>query len=125
MTLRSPPSPRRQHPIAFPEGYVQGTRGRVSMGAVPVATLTPDELLSTTRAVRRRLDLTRPVPLELVRECIDVAVQAPTASNQQNWHFIVVADADRRAALGSIYARAFAVYREMPFAAGNLFQDDP
>ena len=87
--------------------------------------LAPDELLSTTRAVRRRLDLTRPVPLDVVRECIEVALQAPTGSNQQGWHFVVVTDAAKRAALGSIYARAFAIYKDMPFAAGNLFQDDP
>ena len=48
--------------------------------------LTPDELLTTTRAVRKRLDFDRPVPLDLVRECIDVATQAPTGSNQQGWH---------------------------------------
>ena len=87
--------------------------------------LAPDELLSTTRAVRRRLDLTRPVPLDVVRECIEVALQAPTGSNQQGWHFVVVTDAAKRGALGSIYARAFAIYKDMPFAAGNLFQDDP
>ena len=87
--------------------------------------LAPDELLSTTRAVRRRLDLTRPVPLDVVRECIEVALQAPTGSNQQGWHFVVVTDAAKRAAIGSIYARAFAIYKDMPFAAGNLFQDDP
>ena len=87
--------------------------------------LSPDQLLSTTRAVRRRLDLNRPVPLELVRECIEVAVQAPTGSNQQGWHFVVVTDRAKRAALGEIYARAFALYENLPFAAGNIFQDDP
>jgi nitroreductase len=87
--------------------------------------LTPDELLSTTRAVRRRLDLDRPVPLEVVRECVEVATQAPTGSNQQGWHFVVVTDEAKRAALGEIYKRAFDVYETMPFAAGNLQFDDP
>jgi nitroreductase len=87
--------------------------------------LGPDELLSTTRAVRRRLDLSREVPLDLLRECIQVAQQAPSGSNQQGWHFVVVTDPAKRAALGEIYARAFALYENLPFAAGNIFQDDP
>jgi nitroreductase len=87
--------------------------------------LDPDQLLTTTRAVRRRLDLDRPVPLEVVRECIEVALQAPSGSNQQGWHFVVVTDEAKRAALGDIYRRAFDVYETMPFAAGNLRFDDP
>ena len=54
--------------------------------------LSPDELLTTTRAVRKRLDFDRPVPLELVRECIEIATQAPTGSNQQGWHWVIVTD---------------------------------
>ena len=65
--------------------------------------LTPDELLSTTRAVRRRLDLTRPVEREVLEECLRLAQQAPTASYAQNWHFVVVTDADARAALGELW----------------------
>jgi nitroreductase len=65
--------------------------------------LTPDELLSTTRAVRRRLDLTRPVEREVLEECLELAQQAPTASFAQNWHFLVVTDAGRRAALGELW----------------------
>jgi nitroreductase len=87
--------------------------------------LNPDELLCTTRAVRKRLDLDRPVPLDLVRECIEVALQAPSGSNQQGWHFVVVTDEVKRAKLGEIYKRAFDVYETMPFAAGNLPFDDP
>lgn len=87
--------------------------------------LTPDELLCTTRAVRKRLDLDRPVPLDLVRECIELALQAPSGSNQQGWHFVVVTDEAKRAKLGEIYKRAFDVYETMPFAAGNLPFDDP
>lgn len=89
-----------------------------------VLELTPDELLSTTRAVRKRLDLDRPVPLDVVEDCIRLAVQAPSGSNQQGWHFVVVTDEAKRAALGAIYKKAFDVYETLPFAAGNLTYDD-
>jgi nitroreductase len=65
--------------------------------------LTPDELLSTTRAVRKRLDLERPVEREVLEECLNLAQQAPTASYSQNWHFVVVTDAGKRAALGELW----------------------
>ncbi len=65
--------------------------------------LTPDELLSTTRAVRKRLDLTRPVEREVLEECLQLAQQAPTGGYQQNWHFVVVQDADKRAALAELW----------------------
>jgi nitroreductase len=65
--------------------------------------LTPDELLSTTRAVRKRLDLERPVEREVLEECFALAQQAPTASYSQNWHFVVVTDAEKRAALGELW----------------------
>jgi nitroreductase len=65
-----------------------------------------DEVLSTTRAVRRRLDLTRPVEREVILECLRLAMQAPTASNEQNWRWVVVTDADKRAAIADIYRRA-------------------
>jgi nitroreductase len=68
--------------------------------------LSPDEVLRTTRAIRRRLDLTRPVPREVIRECLDIALQAPTGSNRQNWHFVVVTDAKQKAAMGELYGRA-------------------
>jgi nitroreductase len=65
--------------------------------------LTTDELLSTTRAVRKRLDLERPVEREVLEECLQLAQQAPTASFSQNWHFVVVTDPDKRAALGELW----------------------
>ena len=58
-----------------------------------------DEMLTTTRAVRRRLDLDRPVDPSLVRECLELALQAPTGGNDQGWHFVVVSDAAKRAAV--------------------------
>jgi nitroreductase len=64
-----------------------------------------DRLLSTTRAVRRRLDLERPVERDIILDCIRLSQQAPTASNTQQWRWMVVMDAEKRKALGEIYAR--------------------
>jgi nitroreductase len=61
--------------------------------------LTLDELLTTTRGVRKRLDFARPVEREVLEECLAIAQQAPTASNMQNWHFLVVTDAGKRNAI--------------------------
>jgi nitroreductase len=74
--------------------------------------LTPDQLLSTTRAVRKRLDLERPVEREVLEECFALAQQAPTASYSQNWHFVVVTDADKRAALGELWRQVAYPYLE-------------
>lgn len=68
-----------------------------------------DHLLSTTRAVRRRLDLARPVERETILECLRLAVQAPTGGNAQTWRWLVVTDADKRQALADIYNRSRAV----------------
>jgi nitroreductase len=68
--------------------------------------LTPDELLSTTRAVRKRLDLTRPVERELLDECLDLALQAPTGGNAQGWHFLLITDAARKQALAELYRKS-------------------
>jgi len=87
--------------------------------------LTPDELLTTTRTVRKRLDLERAVPMELIRECIEVALQAPSGSNRQTWHWLVITDADKRAAIGEYYRRSVAAYLESSGAAGRLYADDP
>ncbi len=65
--------------------------------------LTPDQLLSTTRTVRKRLDLTRPVERELLDECLDLAFQAPTGGNMQGWHFVLVTDAVSKKALADLY----------------------
>jgi nitroreductase len=74
--------------------------------------LTPDELLSTTRAVRKRLDLTRPVERDVLEECLQLAQQAPTAGYGQNWHFVVVRDAEKRAALGELWRQVAFPYIE-------------
>lgn len=62
-----------------------------------------DELLTTTRAVRKRLDVSRPVGREVILECLQLAIQAPTGSNNQDWRWIVVTDADKRRAIADIY----------------------
>jgi len=62
-----------------------------------------DELLATTRAVRKRLDLERPVPREIIAECLELAVQAPTASNRQTWRWVIVDDADLRGQIAELY----------------------
>jgi nitroreductase len=79
--------------------------------------LTPDELLATTRSVRKRLDLTRPVERQVLEECLRLAQQAPTASYAQNWHFVVVTDPDRRAALGELWRSVAGPYLERRAAA--------
>ncbi|MFE7441021.1 nitroreductase family protein [Streptomyces chartreusis] len=80
--------------------------------------LTPDQLLSTTRAVRKRLDLDRPVPRHLIEECVDLATQAPTGRNRQRWHFIVVTEPVQRHAVADIFLRA------LPLATGHPLTED-
>lgn len=84
------------------------------------------QVLTTTRVVRRRLDLTRPVDLNIVRECLTVALQAPTGADRQHWRWVVVADEDLRAKIGSLYQTAFrkhygAVTAESPTLASARF----
>jgi nitroreductase len=69
-----------------------------------------DELLTTTRAVRKRLDLNRPVGRDVILECIQLAMQAPTASNAQDWRWLVITDPDKRAAIAEIYSSIGADY---------------
>jgi nitroreductase len=76
--------------------------------------LTPDELLTTTRSVRKRLDLTRPVGREVIEACLRVAQQAPTASNEQTWHFLVVTDPAIRLKLAELYRRGAEAYFASP-----------
>jgi nitroreductase len=77
---------------------------------MPDMPLTPDELLTTTRSVRKRLDLTRPVPLDLVKECLEIALQAPSGGMRQGWHWIVVTDPEVRAQIGDFYRRSTESY---------------
>lgn len=79
-----------------------------------------DRLLSTTRAVRKRLDLDRPVDPALIHDCIRLAVQAPTGSNSQTWRWMVVTDSDKRAAIAAAYNAVGKAYLEQ---AGNTVED--
>jgi nitroreductase len=75
--------------------------------------IAPDDLLSTTRAVRKRLDFSAAVSDDLVRECVELAMQSPSGSNNMTMQFVVVRDADKRAALGEIYRQCFEIYKSL------------
>ena len=75
--------------------------------------LTSDELLSTTRAVRKRLDFDRDVPNDLIRECVDLAMQAPSGSNNLTMQFVIVKDEAKRKAIGDVYRACYDIYRSM------------
>src|SRR4249920_2809612 len=72
--------------------------------------LTPDELLTTTRAVRKRLDLSRSVERSVVEECIGIAMQAPSGSNRQTWQWVLVDDPAKKEQLAEIYREVFDGY---------------
>jgi len=78
--------------------------------AIGLDLATCDKLLTTTRSVRLRFDLERPVAPEMIQQCLEVALQAPSQTNTQQWHFVVVTDAAKRAALADIYRRSFEGY---------------
>ena len=73
--------------------------------------LNPDELLSTTRAVRKRLDFDKPVPDALIRECVAMAQQSPSGSNNPSMSFVIVKDAAKRKAVGAVYRECFELYK--------------
>ena len=75
-----------------------------------------DRLLTTTRSVRKRLDFDRAVPTEIVMDCLELALQAPTGSNRQGWRWIVVTDEGLRRELGRIYRKGAGDYLEQGMA---------
>src|SRR5215207_2719451 len=89
---------------------------RVLPGIVPTMklNLTADEVLTTTRSVRKRLDFDKPVDRAVVEECLEIALQAPTGSNRQGWHWVVVEDPELKAAVADVYRTNFDMYRSMP-----------
>lgn len=87
--------------------------------------LSPDELLTTTRAVRRRLDLGRPVESALIEECVRISQQAPTAANRQDWHMVVVTEPDKRAGLADLYKKGARQYTASPRALTNIRVGSP
>jgi nitroreductase len=82
-----------------------------------------DKLLTTTRSVRKRLDLTRPVPRAVVLEALEVALQAPSGGNSQPWRWLIIDDAETKQRLGELYQRSHDPYmaanREAAAAAGR------
>jgi nitroreductase len=74
--------------------------------------LSADEVLTTTRAVRKRLDLARPVEREVILECLEIALQAPTGSFSQGWSWMFVTDPDKKRAIADYYGANFDAYRE-------------
>ena len=81
-----------------------------------------DELLATTRAVRKRLDLARPVPRDVLLDCVRLAQQAPTGSNSQGWRWLLVDDAGSRRGLAALYKKAADAYLEL--ARARLTESD-
>ncbi len=71
-----------------------------------------DALLSTTRAVRKRLDFERPMPHQVIRDCLELSQQAPTGGNRQGWRWLVVTEAEKRKALAEIYRQGAGSYLE-------------
>src|SRR5262249_15443400 len=110
-------------------GTRHGSRGSTSRRATPcdpfriprmtTLDLATDDPLSTTRAVRKRLDLERPVEREILEECLELAQQAPTAGYSQNWHFVVVTDPAKRAALGELWRSVAYPYLERAGRGGG------
>ncbi len=88
--------------------------------------LSADEVLTTTRSVRKRLDFERPVERDVIEECLDIALQAPTGSNRQGWQWVFVEDAAKRKALADIYRENFEVYINAPrdsFGEGDVREE--
>jgi nitroreductase len=76
--------------------------------------LTADEVLTSTRSVRKRLDFDKPVPREVLMECLDLALQAPTGSNAQGWQFVFIEDPAKKEALADIYRTNATPYLDLP-----------
>src|ERR1700757_3777914 len=102
-------------PCTFSENVTSTTGWRAQMTdrTTPFDLAETDRLLSTTRAVRRRLDLDRPVEREVILDCLRLAVQAPTASNAQDWRWVVVTDPEKKAELARMYADGGGEYLKM------------
>jgi nitroreductase len=84
-----------------------------------------DQLLTTTRSVRKRLDFSRPVARETIERCLEIALQAPTGSNAQGWHFYVVTDPAKKQGLAALYRKAFELYATNPAFRPQYEGGDP
>jgi hypothetical protein len=93
---------------AYPDVVARFERLRRGLeGNAPMDLATVDKLLTTTRTVRKRLDLTRSVDPAIIQTCLEIAIQAPTGGNLPRYHFVVVTDEAKRTALAAIYKRAY------------------
>ncbi|MEI6252544.1 MAG: nitroreductase family protein, partial [Mycobacteriaceae bacterium] len=86
--------------------------------------LTADEVLTTTRSVRKRLDFEKPVPREVLMECLDIALQAPTGSNSQGWQWVFVEDPAKKKALADIYRANATSYLDLPKPVRGDIRDE-
>ena len=88
-----------------------------------------DHLLTTTRAVRKRLDLARPVPRELILDCVRISTQGPAGGNYQKWRWVIVDDPERKAVIADAYQRSYAPYiaaqKQAVEKAGNAAASNP
>lgn len=80
---------------------------------MPLLPLDADQLLTTTRAVRKRLDFSRPVEDSLIRECVEIAMQSPSGSNNMTMQFVVVRDEAKRKAIGEVYRQCYEMYKSL------------
>jgi nitroreductase len=85
--------------------------------ALPISDF--ETVLTTTRAVRRRLDFDRPVEESVVLDCLRIAVQAPTGGNAQDWRFVLIGDPEVKAAVAAVYRDCFEEYVARPLAAAG------
>jgi nitroreductase len=92
---------------------------------MPELNLSADQLLTTTRAVRKRLDFDRPLDRAEITDCLEIALQAPSGSNAQGWHFVLVTDKDKIAGIAELYRSAFAEYEKGPVQPTEHHKDDP
>ena len=93
-----------------------GTADNVQEGyhrPVALLPLNPDELLTTTRAVRKRLAFSKPVPDDVIRECVSAAMQSPSGSNMMTMSFVIVKDEAKRKAIGEVYKTCYGMYKSM------------
>ncbi len=97
------------------QAYAQTQKAVATKKGAPTRDLAAiDHLLTTTRTVRKRLDLTRPVEAKIIEGAIEIAVQAPTGSNAQGWHFVVVTDPEKKKAIADLYRKGADMYANRP-----------
>ncbi|MEZ5571520.1 MAG: nitroreductase family protein [Halioglobus sp.] len=92
---------------------------------MPKLNLSADQVLTTTRAVRKRMDFDKPVPMSVLRECLDIALQSPSGSNSQGWHFMLVTDEQKKRAIAELYLKAFDDYEAGPAQPTKQHLNDP